>query len=236
MIALKVFVCILLFLLFSVAGMLFIPLRTRTELIFYEKRPSGEIQSYWIKPFFNIKFCYVSSEQIKFRIWLLFFPVVFKIDPGEFIRKKTSKKSRDSREKEHKTEETTADKDRKDKDKRSWQPRLSNLAESKDKIIRIWDENKNAIKSLFTNSLVYKLKYLNADIGLNNPYITGCAGGVTEVIKNYLKCDKIHINYCFNKSTMNFHTELLVSIRLYAIGLLALKLYKKKREEHHESK
>ena len=85
MIVLYIFLIIILFILLLFGLMLLIPLKTCIKGTYWDKKPTGQMDVYWIKYFIGSRIRIRDLEYIRMVIWFLGIPIPLKFKPKKDI-------------------------------------------------------------------------------------------------------------------------------------------------------
>ena len=225
MIILYIFLGIIIFILLLLAMTLFIPVKTYIMGTFWDKKPTGLMEVYWIKYFFGSRIRIKDMEHLHILIWFFGIPIPLKFPLKKDDFKK--KKSTESKEK-HASEDPNGPvkiDENGSTNKESLGQKINKIVEAKDEVKKLWDSYKDYLRKIFVSYVTFSLEYIDAELGLEDPSKTGMAAGIVYSALSIKPLDNIRISYDYAKPNFNISAGIKMTMNLYGILCTLLGLY-----------
>jgi hypothetical protein len=232
MIVLYIILGILLFLLLFIAFVLFIPLRSYIKGTYWDKKPTGQMEVYWIKYFLGVRLRIKDIEQLHILIWFLGIPIPLKM-PLKKVEQKEQKeeaeqKTENSLDEEHdpiriEEEETGPDK--------KFSQKLKDILDAKDNVKTLWLKYQAYIQKIFVSYITFSVDYIDTEIGFSDPSQTGMAAGIVYSALSLRPLDNIKVSWDYTKPNFNVSSGIKMTMNLYGIFRTLLSLYLRYKKE-----
>ncbi|MEA2078234.1 MAG: hypothetical protein U9O95_09490 [Candidatus Marinimicrobia bacterium] len=226
MIVLNILLGLLLFILFFMAMMVFIPLKMYTKGTYWDKNPTGQMEVYWVKYFLGARLRIRDLDRIHILIWFLGIPIPLRLPlkpkkGTEDVEQKDNKKT----EKDEEKPEDPIKVEDKEEDKKGLKEKISEIINAKDTVKDLWEKYKEYIKKLFVSYITFSFEYIDAELGLKDPAQTGMAAGIVYSALSIKPLENIKISWDYAKPNFNISAGIKMTMNLYGILRTLLSLY-----------
>lgn len=224
MIVLYILLGIVLFLLFSVAFIIFIPFKTYIQGSYWDNDLHAMAEFYWIKYIFGARIRLLEMEKLKIVIWFIGIPIPFKIS----LKKK---EEREEKKQQDDTEEIISvnEKDQRSKspkEKNNFRKKIEDIIKIKDIATAFLKKNWSNIKQIFVSYVTFSIEYLELELGLDDPAKTGKIAGNLYTALEIVPVKRVNLSWNFQKQTFNIDAGIKIIMKFYGILLTLLKLYR----------
>ena len=225
MIILYIFIGIILFTILLLGLMVFIPLKTYIKGTYWDKKPAGQMDVYWIKYFLGSRIRIRDLQYIRIMIWFFGIPIPlkFKLKQDE-IGKPEEKIDKDSPKKESENEPIKVE-DKDLKENKTIRERINEIIDIKDKVKDLWDRYRHYFKKIFVSYVTFSIDFIETEIGLEDPSQTGIAAGIVYSALSIRPLDNIRISWDYAKPNFNISSGIKMTMNLYGILRTLLSLY-----------
>jgi hypothetical protein len=207
------------------AIMLFVPLKIRIQGTYWNKKPAGQLESFWIKYIFGTRIRINDMENMHIRIWFLGIPIPLKIKIKHIIKKTAEKEKKEAFEPEKPEDPIKIDKKAEEKKHESLSDKISHIVEVKGKVEGLWHEYKAYLKKIIVSYITFSIDFIRAEIGLKNPADTGMTAGIVYTALSIKPLDNIRVNWDYAKPNFNISGGIKMTMNLYGILRTLLSLY-----------
>ncbi|MCF7832711.1 MAG: hypothetical protein K9N05_03935 [Candidatus Marinimicrobia bacterium] len=226
MIVLYIFLGLIGFLLFFAAMMIFIPFKIFIKGTYWDKKPIGQMDVYWIKYFLGSRLRIKDLNHIHILLWFFGIPIPFRLPLSRNKAKKEKVSDVENKEllksESKKQDETDNDEV---KDKKSLKENIQDLIGAKDKISDLWNKYKEYIKKIFVSYITFSLEYLDAELGLKDPAQTGKVAGILYSTLSIAPLKGVNISWDYLKPSFNIAAGVKMTMKLYGILRTLLRIY-----------
>ncbi|MCK4530214.1 MAG: hypothetical protein KAU44_03485 [Candidatus Marinimicrobia bacterium] len=226
MIVLYIFLGLIAFLLLYATAVIFIPFKMFIKGTYWDKNPTGQMDTYWIKYFLGVRLRIKDLEHIHVLIWFLGIPIPIRLP---LSKDKVSKKKKSDTEKrgsvENETEKMDKLKEKETKKKNSLKENILDVIGAKDQISDLWNKYKGYIKKIFVSYVTFSFEYLDAELGLKDPAQTGKVAGILYSTLSIKPLKDVNISWDYQKPSFNISAGAKMTMKLYGILCTLFQLY-----------
>ena len=215
----------LLFLAFT----LLVPLKTAIRGEYWNKRPSGEAEIFWIKRVLGLRFRIHDLNYVYGRVWFLGIPVPFRLP---LSKGKKPPKRRAAK----KVPEPRFTRKEAPPSSPGIRRRVEGLADMKEPLQEFWRTYGPYIRKIYVRYITISHRSLTANIGLEDPCGTGIAAAAYYNLLVFRKINNIDLRWDFEKPNVDLLLRAKITMKLYGILFTLLQVYRiYKKEKNHES-
>lgn len=225
MIVLYILLGLILFLLLVFGLVLFIPLKTYIKGTYWDKKPTGQMDVYWIKYFFGARVRIRDLEYFRILIWFFGIPIPLRVKlKQESIESAEQKEGSKTADEEHHDDPVKVE-DEEPEQNRTINDRIREIIDIKDKIKVFWEKYRNYIKKIFVSYITFSIEFVETEIGLEDPSQTGLAAGIVYSALSIRPLDNIKVSWDYAKPNFNISSGIKMTMNLYGILRTLLSLY-----------
>jgi len=232
LIILYIFIGIILFLLLLLALMLFIPLKTFVKGTYWDKKPTGLMDVYWIKYFLGSRVRIRDPEYIRILIWFFGIPIPMKFKLKQEAIDNSENEKKESDDKIETYDEPIKVSEKETETQRPVKEKIRELLDAKDKIKAYWEKYRHYVKKIFVSYVTFSIEFIETEIGLKDPGQTGVAAGIVYSALSIRPLDSIKVSWDYAKPNFNISSGIKMTMNLYGILCTLLRLYFRFRKDN----
>jgi glutaredoxin len=225
MIILYIFLGLIAFILLFTAFAVFVPFTTHIDIKYWNEQPDVKLELFWIKYVIGARIRLKDLEKLQILIWFFCLPIPIKLSlKKEDTDGKKHSSERKEKQKENKQEETQVPKT--ESNNKSILQKLDDILKIKDQVLAFWRKYKEEIKKIYVRYITISLKYLELELGSDDPAQTGKVAGIVYSTLPFVPTNKIKIAWNYQKQTFNISAGIKSTMKFYGILCTLLHLYK----------